>query len=366
MFQAGELEKYAALIRTNYVNAELLILQRAVWYIQRDIDLPEWMSIKLAELVKYNRDCKRIVDSLAKKSRVIQRAISAGYQNGADRAAQELTDANLTSIETTPFQRANTIRALTRDSAGLLDATHPAILRSANALYRNVLDEAVRLGATSGMTQAQCAQYALNAWADKSIVSFKDKSGRKWMLDSYAEMATRTAIKQAQNYGFTDSVTASGEDLVYVTDHPEECPLCRPWEGRVLSISGNDQRYPSVADAKAAGLMHPNCSHTLNLYTPGLSEVPEPKADPENYKLSQKQRGIERDIRRWKRRKVAAITDPEKATAEKHLAFHKAKMEAFLEETGRSHKRHREQITAPGRVLKATTRRKTPISTTPA
>jgi hypothetical protein len=34
----------------------------------------------------------------------------------------------------------------------------------------------------------------------------------------------------------------------------------------VLSISGKTKGYPTFAEAKVAGLMHPNCRHTVSLY----------------------------------------------------------------------------------------------------
>ena len=58
-----------------------------------------------------------------------------------------------------------------------------------------------------------------------------------------------------------------GEDLIQVSSHKGACPLCEPWQGAVLSISGNHPTYPALADAKAAGLFHPNCAHVVMPYS---------------------------------------------------------------------------------------------------
>ena len=55
-----------------------------------------------------------------------------------------------------------------------------------------------------------------------------------------------------------------------------------------------------------------NCRHTLDLYVPGITR-PREKAsyEPEAYEALQKQRYMERGVRRWKRREAVAITPEE-------------------------------------------------------
>ena len=63
--------------------------------------------------------------------------------------------------------------------------------------------------------------------------------------------------------------------------------------------------------AVKAGLFHPNCRHTLTAYREGAREpmrFDEEKVH-ENYRLEQKQRAMERKIRKWKRLEAAAY-DP--------------------------------------------------------
>src|SRR5690606_31642181 len=100
-----------------------------------------------------------------------------------------------------------------------------------------------------------------------------------------------------------------GYDLVYVNDSPEECPICRLWEGKVLSITGRTPGYPTVDQARADGLWHPNCTHGTSPYIPGLTRLPTNTENPRGYEEKRRQRAIERQIRKWKRREAAAITD---------------------------------------------------------
>jgi hypothetical protein len=119
----------------------------------------------------------------------------------------------------------------------------------------------------------------------------------------------------------------AGVDLVIVSDSPRECPLCRPWERKVLTVGGPDGERTveaehatedgrtvrvsvagSLDEARRAGLQHPNCRHSVSAYTPGITPVEDAVGDPAGYEAGQRQRKIERNIRRWKNREAAAVT----------------------------------------------------------
>ncbi|MFI9320115.1 phage minor capsid protein [Kitasatospora aureofaciens] len=124
-----------------------------------------------------------------------------------------------------------------------------------------------------------------------------------------------------------------------VSTAPRECPLCRKWEGRVLTLDGPDGARKvevghavddgrtvrvrvagSIEQARRAGLQHPNCRHSLSAFTPGVTaaEPPEP-SDGTGYEVSQKQRAIERQIRKYKKRAEAALTLEARQMAEQRV-----------------------------------------------
>jgi hypothetical protein len=122
---------------------------------------------------------------------------------------------------------------------------------------------------------------------------------------------------------------------VIVSDAPLECPLCRPWEGEILTLGSESGPHTirtehaiqpsglfaptrtvavhvagSLVEARAAGLFHPNCRHSLGAYLPGVTTRPPHHATPgTTYEDTQRQREIERHIRRWKRRQAAAMDE---------------------------------------------------------
>ena len=54
-----------------------------------------------------------------------------------------------------------------------------------------------------------------------------------------------------------------------------------PWQGKVLSITGKTKGYPTLEEAKAAGLFHPNCRHAYGLHIDLDKEIEEPEIELE-------------------------------------------------------------------------------------
>ncbi|GHU57386.1 hypothetical protein AGMMS49975_22900 [Clostridia bacterium] len=107
--------------------------------------------------------------------------------------------------------------------------------------------------------------------------------------------------------------------------------------------------YPTVDDARAAELFHPNCGHRLYAYIEGLSNPEE--ATPEEtlknkveYKARQKQRYLERKLRKWKRRQAVAITPQDKLKAKSYINKTYDKLKKHITDNGLTRQVSREGI----------------------
>ena len=133
---------------------------------------------------------------------------------------------------------------------------------------------------------------------------------------------------------------------------------CRPFEGKVLSISGGTTGRlsdgtvveASLAEARRAGLHHPNCRHSLSAFLPGVTEAPTRTADPDGDKLRQRQRAYERRIREWKRRvamdeSTLGKDDPRTKADRKRLRTAQAEFRQWREAHGRKNLSRRTNIT---------------------
>ena len=63
-------------------------------------------------------------------------------------------------------------------------------------------------------------------------------------IDAYAETSIRTIAGNAQVQGSIDRYQDSGEYLVWITDSPMECSLCRKFEGKVLRTTEDLDKIP--------------------------------------------------------------------------------------------------------------------------
>lgn len=102
--------------------------------------------------------------------------------------------------------------------------------------------------------------------AKRGVTGFKDRSGKMWNMRTYTEMVERTTTMEAHLQGTANRLAEQGHDLVKVSTHLGACELCQPWQGQILSITGKTEGYPTLEEAKAAGLFHPNCRHAYGLY----------------------------------------------------------------------------------------------------
>jgi hypothetical protein len=186
-----------------------------------------------------------------------------------------------------------------------------------------------------GYTPQQAQAKAWREFMRRGITGFTDKSGREWSLSAYVEMAVRTASQRAYNASRLQVIQYLGGNLVFVSDDGHPCPQCQPWQNRVLCIVP-DGEHPSVADATAAGLFHPNCRHHLAEYVAGRTHLPDPRewtdSDQVAYNATQKQRALERGIRVAKRELEYARTPEARQQARKDIRAAQAKMRQFLAE----------------------------------
>jgi len=102
----------------------------------------------------------------------------------------------------------------------------------------------------------------------RGITALVDKGGKKWQLDVYSQMLARTKQAQAHNAGLANRILENGIDLVKITTHANSCPLCRPWQGKVVSLTGATKGYPTLADAENDGghIFKPNCRHSYDIF----------------------------------------------------------------------------------------------------
>lgn len=361
-------QDFAKAIKDVYEYTEQIILQKIAKRVASGgpaEDPEHWLERKLAEVRRHEAEMDRIIRQLAKAGpQAINDLVVQAYLSGIISADSDLVGAGiavpLEPLAITPAMMADpmnvvatfgathtaALASITAEAMGGLQGAHVMMLRQARDGYRDVITDVAR-GAIAGVdTRLQATQKAISKFADQGIGVFKDKNGKQWDIAVYAEMATRTAMAHAHVQGHINRMVQQGRDLVIVSHHSEPSDLCAPHEGKVYSISGNDKRYKALSWAIADGLFHPNCRHTINAYIEGLTEVPKIKADPEGYKKRQKQRHMETQVRKWKKRQATAVHPTEIAKSEAKVKEWQKALREYTKEHDLGRKYSREKVYA--------------------
>lgn len=325
-----------------YDRAEATMLKEISRQLGRDIGTSDWAERKIVQTRLMREKIERQVARLAGATpEVAEQIVQEAFTRGSHVAARELGAVG--AAAQAPASSAQ-VAALASELAGLTQQTHLRITRVADDWYRRAVLGGIGPLITGVETRREGAQRVLNKLADSGITGFVDRRGRSWDMVSYAEMATRTVAGRAAIEGHQQRLQANGFDLAYVSDAPEECPICRPWEGKVLSLSGSDPKYPSMSDATAGGLFHANCRHSTSLYVHNVTKPPKHTSDPDNARDREIQRRLERGVRQWKRRSEVALSDRERQYADAKVREWQGRLRVFVDGNNRKRLRYREQI----------------------
>ena len=160
------------------------------------------------------------------------------------------------------------------DSAfGRLEDMTSYIGRRVDDVYRALALENMRSSVVGYKTWQQVAHQYKEDLAKNGLTGFTDRAGRRWNMKAYTEMVAITTTAEAHLEGTKNRILEHGYDLIKITNHPGECEKCAPWEGKILSLTGQTPGYPTLAEAKAAGLFHPRCKHAYGMHVDLDAEI---------------------------------------------------------------------------------------------
>jgi len=367
---ADQVDAIAASVADIYREAEGALVRLVRRHLDAGLDSPA-AEQRLGTIRALRRGAQTVIAALeADSGPGIRNALAASYRHGWSNATAGLperffpesgvgTNARLAARERsgTSFVEA-LAQALHRDFGNVTRN----ILRNVEDAYQSVQAAAAARILTGAETRRQAAQAAWQRLVDRGIMGFTDRAGRRWRLSSYVEMATRTNAQRAATTGQVDRLDAVGVNLVVVSDSPQECKLCRPFEGKILrtddgpldvevehptrdGVTVTVEAYATLDQARAKGLFHPNCRHSVSAYLPGVSRPPaQPTADPDGDRARQRQRELERRIRRQKERAEAALTPEARKAANARVRKAQADLRQHLADNPKLKRlRYREQ-----------------------
>ena len=191
--------------------------------------------------------------------------------------------------------------------------------------YRDCLDYAFMQTAT-GMTDYNTAVRNATRRLTESGLQFVDyASGVRNHADVAARRAVLTGLSQYTGKISERNAEELDTDIVEVTAHAGARPDHAEWQGRWYSLSGKSKKYPSLVEVTGygtgAGLKGWNCRHDFYPVIDGISEPSYTEEELRNidpppfeyegkaytyYEATQRQRYMERSMRKTKREILAA------------------------------------------------------------
>lgn len=170
-----------------------------------------------------------------------------------------------------------------------------AVLRYANDQYRRIIFQSQVAASSGAITYEKAVDMATSDFLKKGINCITYSNGAVHNIVSYADMAVRTASKRAYLMGEGQKRQEWGISTVILNKRFNACPLCMPFEGKVLiddvwsGGSAKDGPYPLMSSAMAAGLYHPNCKDKHSTYFEGISSKPESRYYEEKPVIKERQ-----------------------------------------------------------------------------
>ena len=347
----------------------------------------EWQVKMLAELGQVTEENRNIIAELTgANSGLLREALTQAMLAALNEVEPELKEAAarglLAEPGTTPELSPNAqavLQSYYDQAEEKLNLVNTVMLQSSLDQYRAVIANTITyeaqlsaaqkiLNESTGevlmgaSTQQQAMRRAVKRMADEGLTGYVDRGGHHWTPEAYVAMDIRTTVTNTAHQATWARCDEYGSDLIMVSTKAAARPLCYPWQGKVLSranrardvtdLDGNTIHVYALSETsygQPAGLFGINCGHFSSPFFPGLSTVRgEPEPEEENarqYAESQRQRALEREIRRAKLDvAIAKATGDEELEREarQKLRGKQATMRAFIEDTGRTRRYNRE------------------------
>lgn len=331
IFQEMELDLIASYRRNLKRHAKEEIKEGFSWEM--------WQKAALRNIVQYRREVKNIIVSYSPKvESKIEEVLTNTYTNSHIRSDSNilLPQQNQTSLGTSPpnesqFFGVNRTKldTMIKEMQESFQSAEGSVYRKAEDIYKKTIFNTSVPLAAGAVTLPQAIDKAASKFLNMGINCITYSDGKQMNIASYAEMALRTANQRATFLAEGQKRDETGQHLVMVSTHANTCEKCLPWQGQILiddvfshptkEYIVSHSQYKLLSEAKEAGLLHPNCRHSIFTYIPGITGQPL-IIDPVNalrvYNAEKKQRELENAIRKSKRR-ITGLMDSKNIQDEK-------------------------------------------------
>ncbi|MFK5641151.1 phage minor capsid protein [Lactobacillus delbrueckii subsp. bulgaricus] len=295
-----------------------------------DLKAEEMVEWRIKALAQMGALTQQVIEYVKKQSPAIAKAIDYVIKRDGLKVSQsfnrdlaKLLNQQIKPVSATTMQVLDSYAAQTWKS---LDNNVNQSLLSTNVgknpvlrVYQDILNKST-LAVTAGLKTPQEAIFDnIDNWVKTGLpTTLIDKGGHKWSLEGYTRTVITTTTLRTYNDVRMQSLKDYNQTLAIMTSHPAARPACAPIQGEVVNtVDHGDSRfnpkYPTIYDygyGTPAGTLGINCMHQLYPYVEGVTINRQKHYDEQeairNGEIQQMQRYYERQVRKWKQRKLAA------------------------------------------------------------
>ena len=291
------------------------------------LEYPQWQAIKIREMRKYQRQNKSLLkNSRRGMDKDIKDHIRDEMKQGSLHEMKRFKEAKGAGYKSAVAMKDGFFKINTKKVDSLINSVqsdfskaNTAVLRMMNDTYRSTIFKYGMYVSNGVYTEKQAYDAAVKDFLSRGLNCIEYKDGRRVNIADYTSMAIRTVNQRAYMAGEGEVRKQLGETLVIISHHATSCPLCQPFENKVLIddvYSGgkaDDGDYMLLSQAMAEGLFHPRCRHGLGTYYPELEDIVH--YDTEENRVNEygtdklNQAHVENMIQKYKRLIVGSI-DP--------------------------------------------------------
>lgn len=342
-----------------------------------------WLLRKMAEIGKLNQENIKII---AQSTGLSQTAMERMLNDAAEQAVAEMEPSMQRAVRrgllpvAEPVEKSRNVKqalsTMQKQAKDTLNLCNTTMLYKASEAYKqfvhNVASKSREIAnkpdfldilnknATAAMIGAESRQQAMkkciSEFNDHGIPAFVDKRGREWTPEAYVNMAMRSTSNTMAAEAQMARADDYGIDLIEVDSHSGARPKCAKDQGKIFDRSNKSTKYPhwnTSSYGEPDGLLGINCGHHIYPYVEGVSirrhfPTEDMDANDKLYRETQKQRALERDVRKQKRECMLydQIGDDEAfADASVKLKSKEAKLKAYVNGNPDLHRRKdREQV----------------------
>lgn len=300
--------------------------------IAKGLELTETADYQIDILTKMGYSLKDIKKEVSKTSKIAEKEVEKllkessylSYENDKElykvggKELPDMTPMMNEFIKSTIKQTKGELRNIT-NTLGFVDGGK---FKSLDKFYKDTLDYAVFQLGSGAYDYNTVLRQAVKKLGDSGVRTIDYSSGRSYHIESATRMTVMTSISQITGHMSEANADMMGQDLMEITSHASARLSHKIWQGQVYSRSGR-RGYLSPEDigkGDADGFHGIHCRHDHFPYFEGISKPAYTKEQLENidpppfeydgktytaYEASQKQRYIERQIRKTKRELIA-------------------------------------------------------------